>query len=225
MIVITGASGGLGNHLLNQFKELNMDVIGTYLNTIPKETYLEKLDATKEDKVIDFVNENKDSLKNITFVHCTGVNINGITHKYNADNWDKTLETNLKSAFLMSKHLLPIMREQNYGRIIFCSSVVPLIGVPGTAAYSASKAALWGLCKTISKENAAKGITCNCLNIGYMRAGMTYVALPSSALEAIINEIPAKRLGNPDNVGEAVKFLINADYVTGTNINITGGLI
>jgi NAD(P)-dependent dehydrogenase (short-subunit alcohol dehydrogenase family) len=115
------------------------------------------------------------------------------------------------------------MRECNYGRIINLSSVVPQKGIPGTSAYAASKAGLWGLTKSIAAENAKKGITINSLNAGYFNIGMTS-EIPEEILSGIISMIPMQKLGDPENIYNAVNFLINADYVNGTSVDINGGL-
>ena len=115
------------------------------------------------------------------------------------------------------------MRKESFGRIIFLSSVVAQIGTPGNVAYAASKSALWGMTKVIAKENATKGITANCINLGYMNAGMIST-IPEDILNDIINSIPQKKLGDLYNITNAIDFIIKSDYITGTNIDINGGL-
>jgi acetoacetyl-CoA reductase/3-oxoacyl-[acyl-carrier protein] reductase len=115
------------------------------------------------------------------------------------------------------------MREQGYGRIINFSSVVAQKGIPGTSAYAASKAALWGLTKSIAVENASKGITINNLNLGYFDIGMIK-DVPDEMLSIIKKSIPQQKLGEPENILKAVEFLINADYMTGSSIDLNGGL-
>ena len=105
------------------------------------------------------------------------------------------------------KHLIPLMREQKFGRIINFGSVVPQIGMQGTAAYAGSKSALWGITKVIAKENAIKGITVNTLNLGYFNVGMIS-EVPEKILNSIVDTIPVKKLGDPKNILNAIKFLI-----------------
>ena len=116
------------------------------------------------------------------------------------------------------------MRRQKYGRIVFISSVVPQLGVAGTSAYAASKAALWGLAKAIAKENALENITCNTLNLGYFNVGMIN-EIPEQLLPHIISSIPMKRIGDPVNIYTAIRILLCSDYTTGCQININGGLV
>ena len=115
------------------------------------------------------------------------------------------------------------MREQLYGRIINLASVTAQKGVIGTSAYSSSKSAIWGFTKVVANENATKGITCNCLNLGYFNIGMISM-VPENILNEIIQTIPQKKLGDAVNIFNAINFLIESDYVTGTSININGGL-
>lgn len=218
--VISGASKGIGEFL---FQSLDNST-GIYLNTKPKDgKSYKQVDLTSDDQISNFINNLPES--KINFIHCAGISLNGITHKYKTEDWETTISTNLTSAFKICKYILPIMRKVGYGRIIFCSSVVPQIGVPGTSAYAASKSGLWGLTKVVAKENALKGITCNCLNLGYIDIGMTKTAIPCNIQSELKESIPCKKFGNPSNVLNAVNFIINSDYVNGSLIDINGGLI
>ena len=226
MIIITGASRGIGKFLLNKYVEEKETVIGIYNKTVPTE-HLERyvqLDVTNEQQIVGFVSQHKERLKEIKFIHCAGVNLNGFTHKLTLDDWRYVMTGNLDSAYLLSKHLLPLMREQNYGRLVFVASVVPQLGVPGTSAYSSSKAGLWGLMKVISKENALKGITANCLNLGYFNIGMIS-EVPEEMMKVVLSTVPMKRLGDPADILSAVKFVTSAGYLTGAEIDINGGLV
>jgi NAD(P)-dependent dehydrogenase (short-subunit alcohol dehydrogenase family) len=223
MILITGASNGIGQYVFNHFVEKGLEVLGLYNNTIPHE-HLEnyfRLDITDEGAVEEFVNSTK--LTNIVLINFAGVTAASMAHKQSISSFRKTLEVNTVGTFALVRYLLPIMRAQNYGRIINISSIVPQIGTPGNVAYAASKSALWGMSKVIAIENATKGITSNCLNLGYCSIGMVDT-IPKNILQQIIDEIPQKRLCEPSNIINAIDFLINSDYVTGTEININGGL-
>lgn len=226
MIIITGASRGIGKFLLDKYIEEGETVIGIYNKTKPSVhlTNYTQLDVTNEKQIADFVLQHKDRLKEIKFIHCAGVNLNGFTHKLTFDDWRYVMNGNLDSAYLLSKHLLPLMREQNYGRLVFVASVVPQLGVPGTSAYSSSKAGLWGLMKVISKENAMKGITANCLNLGYFNIGMIS-EVPEDMMKVVLSTVPMKRLGDPADIFSAVKFVTSAGYLTGAEIDINGGLV
>ncbi len=226
MIVISGASRGIGKYLLEKFIGSGEGVLGLYNKTRPA-SHLDKyaqVDVTDENQIAAFAAAHQGELKELKLVHCAGVNLNGVTHKLSAADWRYVMQGNLESAFLLTKHLLPIMREQNFGRIIFIASVVPQIGVPGTSAYAASKAGLWGLMKVISKENASKNVTCNTLNLGYFNIGMIG-EVPKEMMAAMLTTIPMKKLGDPMNIYNAVQFAIASDYLTGATLDISGGLV
>ena len=227
MIIITGVSGGIGKFLLEQLSfKTSENIIGIYNNTLPIKVFKNvkylKADLTKEEDVIQLA-ESVNVETNLKLIHCAGIAKNGMLHKIDYTDWQNVISTNLNSAFLISKYLLPIMREQGFGKIIFLSSIVPQIGVIGTSSYSASKAGLWGLMKTLTKENAAKNITCNTLNLGYFNIGMIK-DVPDAMLKQIIDSIPVKKLGDPIDIYNAVDFILKSNYLNGSSININGGL-
>ena len=226
MIVITGASGGLGNYLVEHLGR-DYEIIGTY-NThkpAPIDRVVEffQVDVTDSGSVERFVAAVSDKLQRIVVINMAGISLEGMGHKIAEGKWDRVLDVNLKGTFLMCRALLPWMREQDWGRIINVSSVVGHLGVPGTVAYSASKTGLFGLTRTLAAENAMKNITVNVLGLGYFEVGMINVIRPEIQ-EQIRERIPMKRFGHPRNVELAIRFLIECDYVTGTSIAINGGL-
>jgi len=225
MIIISGASKGIGKYLLDKFHSEGHEVTGLYNSTLPilKPELYQQVNLLEEDQIVKFIEANLDQLKNITLINCAGTNFNSMSHKFDFSAWKKIFDVNTHGTFLLTKHLLPIMREQKYGRIINFGSVVPQIGTMGTAAYAGSKSALWGITKVIAKENASKGITINSLNLGYFDIGMIS-EVPENVLNSIIEMIPKKELGNPQNILNAVNFLMSSDYITGTTIDINGGL-
>jgi acetoacetyl-CoA reductase/3-oxoacyl-[acyl-carrier protein] reductase len=225
MKIITGASKGIGKFLLKKYIELNEEVVGTYWNSEPtdnKEHYF-KVDITNEMSIINFINSIKERADKISLINCAGINYNSITLKFDFSEWKNVFETNIHGTFLITKHILPIMREQNFGRIINIASVTSQKGTVGTSAYSSTKSALWGLTRVVANENATKGVTCNCLNLGYFNIGMI-TQVPENILNEIIKTIPQKKLGDPINIYNAINFLTESDYITGTEININGGL-
>jgi len=222
MIIITGASRGIGNYLFNYYLKKDK-TIGIYNQTEPKENlenYV-KLNLQKEEEIKKFVTET--DFDKIVLINAAGISIASMAHKQNIEDFRATIEVNLISTFTFIRYLLPIMRKQNYGRIINISSVVPQTGVPGNVAYASSKSALWGMSKVIAKENALNNITSNCLNLGYCNVGMIE-AIPTAILSNIIDSIPQKELCEMSNISNAVDFLINSSYTTGSEININGGL-
>jgi NAD(P)-dependent dehydrogenase (short-subunit alcohol dehydrogenase family) len=225
MIVITGASKGIGKFLFEEFKAHGKEVLGLYNSTQPTSNIenFYQLDLLDEQQVVEFAQSMASKFNRIVLVNSAGLNYNSLAHNFDFDQWKKIFDVNTHGTFLLIKNLLPYMREENFGRIINLSSVVPQIGTQGTAAYAASKAALWGMSKVVANENASKGITVNNLNLGYFDIGMIS-EVPSYVLDKLIPTIPVKSLGNPMNIFNAVNFLIESDYITGTSININGGL-
>lgn len=222
MICITGASSGLGNYLFEKFIQNKKNVFGTYHKTKPgNDSNYVKVDVSKFDEVEAWIHQACSSDEELILINAAGINSNEIFHKSTPENWDKVLAVNLTGVYNTCRAILPIMRKNNFGRIINISSVVAQKGTPGTAGYAASKAALTGLVKTLAVENAKYNITVNNLNLGYFNAGMIK-DVPHEMLEKIKKEIPAQRLGEPEEVLNAIEFLIKTPYVNGTDINING---
>lgn len=227
MIIITGASRGIGNYLFNSFSKNNQElVIGTYFNTIPSENigmYI-KLDVCDYEQVADFVQTKSDVLKEITLINCAGITYNAYTHKSDPQKWKNVVETNLFGTYNLIRALLPLMREQKFGRIINFSSVVAVKPTPGISPYAASKSALWGLSKSVAIENAAFNITINNINQGYSELGMIEM-VPDEFKKNIISQIPAGILCEPGDILNTVNFLRETRYITGSCIDLSGGLI
>lgn len=225
MIIITSASRGIGKFLFDKFMSKNEEVLGFYNNTVPttltKNHY--KIDLTNSFEINQFYELYKNDLKNIILINTAGVSYNSFAHKANIVEWKKVFDINLFGSFNLISLLLNNMREDNYGRIINLGSVVGKKGVIGTSAYAASKSSLWGLSKAIAEENAQKNITINTINLGYFNIGMIK-EVPENLLERIIDTIPAKRLGDPDEIFSTVNFIINNAYLNGSEINLNGGL-
>ena len=175
MIIITGASKGIGKYLFSQFYIENKKVIGTFNTSDPPNEYQSdyyQVDIQDEKSIAGFLDKTKEQLENIILINNAGTNYNSFAHKSDIPSWEKVIDVNLIGTFRMIRAILPIMREQQYGRIINIASVVAQIGAIGTSAYAASKSGLWGLSKSIARENAGKNITINNLNLGYMDIGM-----------------------------------------------------
>ena len=229
MILITGASKGIGRYLFSEFKRLGIDVIGTYNSTLMglenDSTEYYKVDVSDLSSVNAWIESIKHLLSDIILLNCAGISYNSFAHKADVDQWNKVIDVNLKGSFNVIRQVLPIMRDQNYGRIINFSSVVAILPTPGVSAYAASKAGLLGLTKSLASENASKGITINAINLGYVNLGMGINEVPLQYQEKMKSQIPAGRFCNPDEVFNTVNYLINTEYVNGTSIDINGGLI
>lgn len=226
MIIITGASKGIGKFLFGRFWEEGETVYGTYNLTFPdteKEEYFTKVDISCISSVKKWIDKIKDNITRVILINCAGTNYSSFAHKSDIKKWIRVINVNLIGTFNVIHAFLPYMREENYGRIINFSSVVAQIGVPGTSAYAASKAGLWGLTKSIAVENAKKGITINNLNLGYFNIGMIN-DVSKEFQKAIKKRIPSVNFGDPENIFKAIKFLIEVDYINGTSIDMNSAL-
>ncbi len=156
------------------------------------------------------------------------VNNAGITRdktfkKMSFDEWHKVIDTNLSSAFNTCKIALPAMLEQKYGRIINISSVIGQSGGFGQSNYAAAKAGLIGFTKSLALETARGGVTVNAICPGFIATEMV-AEMPDTVLEAIVAQIPMKRLGKPEEIAKAVVFVCESEYMTGECLNLNGGL-
>lgn len=226
-VLITGASRGLGLYLMKRFQEEGIAVYGTYNSTVPKgmsDYQYTKVDISNTESVNSWIQQCVSSDDEIVLVNCASGNYNVLARKADVDKWIELIDINLIGTFRAIHACLPLMYEKNWGRIINFSSVVAQKGVAGTSAYAASKAALWGLSKSLAVENAKHNITINTLNLGYMEVGMTVNDVPDKLQQEMLNQIPEHKFGSPEDVYQAIVFLINSPYTTGTTININGGL-
>jgi len=141
------------------------------------------------------------------------------------ENWQKVIQTNLMSCFQVTHPLIQGMRERSFGRLVYLTSVNALKGQIGQTNYCASKAGLIGFVKALALENANKNITVNAIAPGYTNTDMV-ADIDQSILEKIVDSIPAKRLGTPEEIAECVAFLLSdkASYITGSTLHVNGGL-
>ncbi len=238
-ILLIGASGGLGKHFAEGLAEQGHNIAVHYNgNSTAAETLANvlikvgvkasafKADITSEDEVSKLVSDVAKELGSVdVLINNAGLSINSVSWKMDLDSWNKVIAVNLTGPFLCVKHTLPYMRKTGWGRIINISSVVGLMGIPGTIAYASSKAALEGLCKTVAKETAKQNITVNNIALGYFEAGLLY-QIPEDLRNQIRETIPKKEFGDPAEIVKCLLYLIgdSSSYITGQTININGGL-
>lgn len=225
MIIITGASRGIGEYLFNEYSNIE-DVVGTYNKSSShgERKNLFKVDTTNLQNIQSFIEKVSPLLKNITLINCAGINYNSFAHKADLTKWSEVINVNLIGTFYMISNLLPYMRNQNYGRIINFGSVVADLPSPGISAYAASKSALFGMAKSLASENAIKGITINNINLGYSELGMIK-EVPENFLEAVLDRIPSNQLCKKEDIFSTVEYLRRTEYVNGANLNLNGGII
>lgn len=156
-------------------------------------------------------------------VNNAGITRDKLILRMNEEDFDRVLAVNLKGAFHMIRHVSGPMVKQRGGRIINISSVAGLMGNAGQANYSAAKAGLIGLTKSIARELAPRGITCNAIAPGFIETDMTNV-LSDTVKESAMKAIPLGRMGRPEDIAQAVLFLATAPYITGEVLKVDGGL-
>jgi 3-oxoacyl-[acyl-carrier protein] reductase len=159
-------------------------------------------------------------------VNNAGLTRDGLFMRMSEEDWDVVLDTNLKGAFNFIQAIIRPMLEQRSGHIINIASVAGLMGNAGQANYAASKAGLIGLTKTIAREVASRGITCNAVAPGFVTTDMTEV-LPDAVKTGVIGQIPLARFGEPDDIASAVAFLASSEakYITGQTLTVDGGMV
>jgi 3-oxoacyl-[acyl-carrier protein] reductase len=159
-------------------------------------------------------------------VNNAGLTRDGLVLRMSEEDWDAVLDTNLKGAFAFIQAALRPMVRQRSGRIINISSVAGLMGNAGQANYAASKAGLLGLTKSIAREVASRGITCNAVAPGFITTDMTG-ALPEAVRAAVVGQIPLGRFGEPEDIAHAVAFLASTEarYITGQVLTVDGGMV
>jgi acetoacetyl-CoA reductase len=158
-------------------------------------------------------------------INNAGITVDKTVRKMTVEDWHAVLRVNLSGAFYMSKAVLEHMIERGFGRVVNISSIIGETGSIGQANYAASKSGLFGLTKSLALETARKGITVNCVAPGFIDTDMV-AAVPKEALDRVIANIPIRRLGRPQEIAHAVRFLLHDDaaYVTGTVISVNGGM-
>ncbi|QIT54158.1 acetoacetyl-CoA reductase [Aquisalimonas sp. 2447] len=238
--LVTGGNGGIGTEVCKYLSALGYTVVSTCVN------------ADKED-ILGWQEELQAEGHQVNWVECDVsdfnacgamaekvegeygpvdvlVNLAGITrdafiHKMEKDAWDAVINVNLTSAFNVTRNLIDNMRSRGFGRIINISSVNGQTGQFGQTNYSAAKAGLHGFTMALAKEGARKGITANTVSPGYINTSMT-AAIPDEVKEQILAQVPAGRMGRPDEIARVVAFLAadESEYINGANIPVNGAL-
>lgn len=223
VILLVGSSGGLGTKMSTMFQDDTL--ILHYHSSRPIDPhYSVSADVTDYTDVERMIRDVTARVGRIdVLVNLAGISSDGFAHKFDPGDWRSVIDTNLVGAFHLTRAVLPGMRANKYGRIILMASVVYQHAVMGTSAYSASKAGLVGLTRTLALENLSLGITCNCIALGYFDAGMLY-ALSDDERERIRQLIPMKRFGRVEELYQTIEYLIDTEYITGQVISVNGGL-
>jgi len=228
MIILTGASGGVGKKIFKDLSKID-NIIGIYnsnkpsFNFLSKKCRIKKIDLLDESAVTSFIDKVLRKEKKITLIHLASLKSEKLLINHSINDIKNEFDVNFFAPTFLSKKIIPIMASNNWGRIIFFSSTGGEKGDIGTASYTASKMSLLGLSKVISMEYAKFNITSNVIKLGNFDSGM-YKKLSKDKQKELINLIPSKKLGNFKNIVSTIKVMIDSDYINNAEVNIDGGM-
>jgi 3-oxoacyl-[acyl-carrier protein] reductase len=234
--LVTGASRGIGKAIANQLVSEGMVVIGTATSEAGAEKITEylapsggkgmALNVTDDESISSVIKAINDQYGPIdVLVNNAGITRDNLLMRMKDDDWQSIMDTNLSAIFKLSKAVMRGMMKSRWGRIVSIGSVVGSMGNPGQANYAAAKAGVIGFSKSLAREIAARGITVNVVAPGFIETDMTK-ALGEEQRAALQAQIPAARLGAPEDIAHTVAFLVSdaAAYITGETIHVNGGM-
>ena len=233
-ILITGATGGIGNCLVEKFYNLGSKIMATGTNEEKlknlKNKYpninVEQFKLDQHDKIESFIEKTNKELDGIDIlVNNAGITLDNLSIRLTEDNWKKVIDINLTSTFLMCKYTIKKMLKKKYGRIVNITSIVGHTGNLGQANYAASKAGIIAFSKSLAIEYAKKNINVNCVSPGFIKTEMTD-KINEEFKKNLISKIPSGDLGTGQDVSNCVAFLASdmANYINGETIHVNGGM-
>ena len=234
-IIVTGASGGIGNSIVETLSMCGANIVASGTN----EEKLEKLkskfdnikilkfDISRTDKIESFIEDATNLLGGSLdcIVNNAGITQDNLGIRMNIEEWKKVIDVNLTSTFLMSKFSIKKMLKNKSGKVINITSIVGHTGNLGQANYTASKAGIVAMSKSLAIEYAKKNININCISPGFIKTAMTD-KIDEKFKDMIISKIPSARLGEPKDIANAVLFLASdqSDYINGETLHVNGGM-
>ena len=234
-IIVTGASGGIGNSIIKKLHDQGVNILasGTKTEKLEKlksdfeKIKILKFDISESDKIEEFIEKATTELGGSLdcIVNNAGITQDNLAIRMTFDEWKKVIDVNLTSTFLLSKFAIKKMLKNKSGKIINITSVVGHTGNLGQANYTASKAGIVAMSKSLAIEYAKKNININCISPGFIKTAMTD-KIDDKYKEIIISKIPASRLGEPEDIANAVLFLASnqSDYINGETLHVNGGM-
>ena len=233
--IVTGASGGIGNSIAEKLHEQGANVLATGTRIEKLEELAKKFngiktlkfDISQHEKIEKFINEATEKLGGSLdgIINNAGITKDNLTIRMSLEEWTKVIDINLTSTFLMCKYSIKKMLKNKSGKIVNITSVVGHTGNVGQANYTASKAGIVAMSKSLAIEYAKKNININCISPGFISTAMTD-QIDEKHKEAIIAKIPSNKLGKPEDIANAVTFLSSdqSDYINGETIHVNGGM-
>ena len=233
-ILITGASGGIGNALVKKFVSLGGNVLGTGTKSekldLIKKKYpsikVKRFDMSEHSRIEEFIDNATLELGGLDIlVNNAGTNLDNLSLRMKDEEWKKVIDINLTATFLLSRHAIKKMLKNKFGRIVNITSVVGHTGNVGQSNYAASKAGIIGMSKSLAIEYAKKNITINCVSPGFIVSDMT-MNIAEKVKLYLTSRIPMGKLGSGEDVSNSVVFLSSnlASYITGETIHVNGGM-
>ena len=233
-VLITGATGGIGKEIVKKFVSLKANILATGTKTEKLEALKKefpninvlKFDISEQSKINEFIENASSQLTGLdVLINNAGINKDNLSLRMTDEEWKKVIDVNLTSTFLMSKSAIKKMLKNKSGKIVNITSVVGHTGNLGQANYTASKAGIIAMSKSLAIEYAKKNININCISPGFIKTAMTD-KLDDKFKEAIISKIPSARLGEPDDIANAVLFLCSnqSNYINGETLHVNGGM-
>jgi len=234
-IVVTGASGGIGNSIVKKLNENGANILasGTRIEKLEelkskyKNIQILKFDISQDDKIEKFIDDATSVLGgNLDgIVNNAGITQDNLAIRMSLEEWKKVIDINLTSTFLLSKFAIKKMLKNKSGKVINITSVVGHTGNLGQSNYTASKAGIIAMSKSLAIEYAKKNININCISPGFIKTAMTD-KIDEKFKEIIISKIPSAKLGEPEDIANAVLFLASnqSDYINGETLHVNGGM-
>ncbi len=234
-IILTGATGGIGNSIANTLNLLKAKIIATGTNEKKLEELKNKYpniitikqDISAHNELESFIEKCNNELgdKIDVLINNAGITKDNLSLRMKKEEWDKVIDVNLTSTFLLSKYVIKKMLKKKFGKVINITSVVAHTGNIGQVNYSASKGGILSMSKSLSLEYAKKNITINCIAPGFIETDMTQ-KINQEYREHLKSKIPLDRFGRPQDIADCTAFLCSdmSNYITGETIHVNGGM-
>ena len=234
--LITGAAGGIGRAIAKDLHaqgaivaltDMNEEALKAFAAELKERVFVYAANISEAEQVKQLVADaERDMGKIDILVNNAGINRDTLSMRMTDEQWDSVLSVNLTAGFRLARAVMTGMMKRRFGRIISMASIVGVIGNAGQANYAASKGGLIAMSKSIANELAGRGVTANCIAPGFIATPMTE-NLPEAVKQAMLDRIPMKRMGTPEDIAHVVAFLASeeASYITGQTINVNGGML
>ena len=233
-ILVTGATGGIGGAIVKKLNSLNANIMASgtndsklnrIVNEFPKINVI-KFDISQHSKIEEFIEEVSKTLGGLdVLINNAGITMDNLSLRMKSEEWEKVISLNLTSSFYLSKFAIKKMLKNKFGRIVNITSIVGHTGNLGQSNYSASKAGLIAMSKSLAIEYARKNITINCVSPGFIETNMTD-KIKENYKQELLSRIPMNKLGTGEDVSNTVAFLSSdsSSYITGETIHVNGGM-